>query len=124
MSVSSLIRQMKEAGASLDAIILAVEAVEAVEAKDAERRARDAARTASRRAKMPPEAEWNALRRYVFERDEWRCVYCGYSGNLLHLDHALPLSRGGSSEPDNLVCACQFCNASKGNRTPDEWRGE
>lgn len=57
----------------------------------------------------------------VFERDGYRCVYCG-AGDRLTLDHIIPQSRGGSHEPENLATCCSSCNSSKGARTPDEWR--
>lgn len=37
------------------------------------------------------------------------------------IDHLLPVSRGGTDDPRNLVLACSGCNGSKGDRTPDEW---
>ena len=33
-----------------------------------------------------------------------------------------PLSRGGVSSWENVVCACLRCNVKKGNRLPDEAR--
>lgn len=65
----------------------------------------------------------------ILKRDNYTCVYCGYvgiasgqeAGSDLHVDHVIPQSRGGSSDPDNLVCACVSCNTSKKNRTPAEW---
>lgn len=40
----------------------------------------------------------------------------------VHLDHKLPLSRGGSNWSDNLQFMCQPCNDSKGARTMEEWQ--
>jgi hypothetical protein len=54
-------------------------------------------------------------------RDGGACVYCG-AQSYLTLDHLIPLSRGGSSDDDNLVTSCKSCNSSKGARTPDEAR--
>ena len=48
------------------------------------------------------------------------CIYCGAPAQT-H-DHVIPRSRGGSDDPANLVLACVSCNASKGARTPEEWR--
>lgn len=58
-------------------------------------------------------------RQNVFKRDHHACQYCGTLKNLT-LDHVLPRSKGGKSSWANLVTACQRCNASKGNRTPEE----
>lgn len=52
-----------------------------------------------------------------------RCFYClAELTDMYHVDHVIPLSRGGSNSPDNLVLACPFCNTSKGNRSLEEWR--
>jgi len=58
----------------------------------------------------------------VFFRDGFRCMYCGLSApaSELTLDHVLPRSRGGRTEWSNILTACTACNASKGNRTPEQ----
>ncbi len=48
------------------------------------------------------------------------CLYCGFKSE--HIDHVLPLSRGGSHSIGNLVGACAQCNLSKLNKTVMEWR--
>jgi 5-methylcytosine-specific restriction endonuclease McrA len=60
----------------------------------------------------------------ILMRDRHRCQYCGnrFSAFELTLDHILPRSRGGRTEPDNLCAACRPCNQRKGDRTPDEAR--
>ena len=61
-----------------------------------------------------------AFRREIYERDGYRCRYCGgYEGGL-SLDHIMPWSRGGSDDPSNLATACAPCNTKKRNRTPEE----
>lgn len=47
------------------------------------------------------------------------CSYCG--GPYEHLDHAIPLSRGGTAWPANLRPACKPCNLSKHARTVQEF---
>lgn len=49
------------------------------------------------------------------------CAYCGYV-RPLEADHAIPLSRGGSNFIDNILPACRYCNASKKDRTVEEFR--
>ncbi|HEY0320611.1 MAG TPA: HNH endonuclease [Pyrinomonadaceae bacterium] len=60
----------------------------------------------------------------IMMRDKMRCQYCGVRGNAfeLTLDHIMPRSRGGNSNPENLCASCIQCNQRKGNRTPDEAR--
>jgi 5-methylcytosine-specific restriction endonuclease McrA len=55
----------------------------------------------------------------VFKRDGDRCVYCNSTVKLV-LDHLIPVSRGGASTADNLVCACKACNAGKAGRLVEE----
>lgn len=52
--------------------------------------------------------------------------YCGYCGrrvgrNTATLDHAIPVSRGGTDDLSNLVLACRPCNEAKADRTPREY---
>lgn len=55
--------------------------------------------------------------RMQYEKQEGRCFYCGVEvGDTYHVDHVVPLSRGGSNWPENLVIACPPCNISKGNK--------
>jgi HNH endonuclease len=57
-------------------------------------------------------------REEIFERDEWRCVYCGaqFAAAALTIDHVQPLARGGDSSGGNVVTACSACNLRKGQR--------
>ena len=43
----------------------------------------------------------------------YKCVYCGRKMERLTMDHITPLSRGGSHTANNIVPACQSCNARK-----------
>jgi 5-methylcytosine-specific restriction endonuclease McrA len=54
-------------------------------------------------------------------RREVRCYWCGGPMNPVSTDHVVPLARGGSHTPDNLVAACHRCNSSKRERLPQEW---
>lgn len=57
----------------------------------------------------------------VFKRDAFACQYCGAHppGVLLHVDHVVAVASGGNNSIDNLVTACQPCNAGKGARALD-----
>ncbi len=63
-------------------------------------------------------------RRNVFQRDGFRCQYCGESfpAKDLTCDHVVPRSQGGGMTWENLVTACAPCNRKKGGRTPEEAR--
>lgn len=37
-------------------------------------------------------------------------------GVKLHVDHVIPVSRGGKSVMDNLQTLCEDCNCGKGNK--------
>lgn len=74
------------------------------------------------------------LRRLVYQRDQFRCAYCGLSSSarrensessskqsLLSVDHVIPHVNGGETVEHNLVTCCKKCNREKNNRTPEEW---
>lgn len=54
----------------------------------------------------------------VFERDGYRCVYCGQVFDLVDLtaDHVQPRVSQGDTSGGNLVTACRACNTRKGNQ--------
>jgi hypothetical protein len=58
----------------------------------------------------------------IFKRDGFKCVYCGRTPmeSPLHVDHVDPDSRGGPTEPGNLVTACQDCNLGKSDVPLDQ----
>lgn len=52
------------------------------------------------------------------------CWWCGdHVGNDYHVDHRVPLARGGSNDARNLCISCPKCNQSKHNKLPYEWNG-
>lgn len=61
------------------------------------------------------------LRYEILRRDDHTCRYCGESAPdvKLTIDHVVPVSLGGSDEPNNLVAACPDCNAGKAASNPD-----
>ena len=63
----------------------------------------------------------NELRQEIFERDGYTCVNCGSTKKeSLEIDHIMPISKGGKTEPGNLQTLCRNCNIRKGNNI--EWR--
>jgi hypothetical protein len=68
------------------------------------------------RAKMT-----NSLRFEVLNRCDFTCGLCGRSplrGDdvKLHVDHKIPVSKGGKTEQDNLWVLCQDCNLGKSDK--------
>ena len=58
------------------------------------------------------------IRFKVMQRDDFKCQICGASpamqaGVLLHVDHIVPVSKGGQATMDNLQTLCQKCNLGK-----------
>jgi 5-methylcytosine-specific restriction endonuclease McrA len=65
------------------------------------------------------------LRWRVLTRDGHRCVSCGacpYEDRAvkLHIDHILPVSRGGGDEESNLRVLCRACNQGKAAGVPGQ----
>ena len=59
------------------------------------------------------------LRYDILKRDGFRCQICGRSaadGVKLHVDHKIPISKGGLTTWDNLRTLCQDCNLGKSNK--------
>lgn len=61
------------------------------------------------------------LRRSVFDRDGYECVYCGDIDGPFHLDHIFPKSKGGSDDLENLTVSCAPCNRSKSDKLLEDW---
>ena len=61
----------------------------------------------------------DSMRYDVLRRDGFRCVLCGMSskdGAMLHVDHIIPVSKGGKSVMSNLRTLCEKCNIGKSNK--------
>lgn len=67
---------------------------------------------------------WGRIKKLVKKRSNSICHYCGKFASRGHVDHVVPLSRGGSDDLSNLVWACRACNLSKHDKTPDEWMAD
>jgi len=61
---------------------------------------------------------YELLRVRIFERDNFKCIYCGLTsiedGIKLNLEHIIPRSQGGNNAVDNLITSCEDCNKHKG----------
>ena len=61
-------------------------------------------------------------RKNIFERDNFRCQYCGnpFKESELNLDHVIPRHHGGRTSWENVVTSCIRCNSRKADRLPHE----
>lgn len=59
---------------------------------------------------------------FVYERDSGICWICEHSVDKanVHLEHIIPLSRGGSHTHDNVSVSHPVCNLRKGSLLPEE----
>lgn len=57
------------------------------------------------------------LRFEILRRDNHACRYCGAKAPDVELvvDHVVPITLGGTNDPENLTAACQPCNNGKGS---------
>lgn len=61
----------------------------------------------------------------LFFKQQGKCVYCGeelVKGQ--HIDHIMPLSKGGTNWPDNLQLLCPTCNLRKNAKLPEVYEAE
>lgn len=60
----------------------------------------------------------------VFSKTDNKCWYCGkelgQAGSVI--EHATPVSRGGTNHIDNLLPSCSSCNSKKRSRNVEEFR--
>jgi 5-methylcytosine-specific restriction endonuclease McrA len=57
----------------------------------------------------------------ILKNQNFLCNSCSVFLESYHVDHIIPLSRGGSNWPSNLQCLCPTCNLRKGAKTMGEW---
>lgn len=63
-------------------------------------------------------AEWHS----ILDRFGGKCAKCGSSENI-HMDHVVPLAKGGKHSVDNVQPLCQTCNLRKFTKVED-YRGK
>lgn len=122
----TFVRERAEAAAAGGAEIVRVRIIE--EAARAKVRVGAAARRRIRAggplAKGRPAAsakEWDAIKRQVFGRDDWRCRFCRSVGEIT-IHHCTKRSQGGSDfDLDQLVTLCGGYPGSCHDRTDWEW---
>ena len=58
----------------------------------------------------------------LFQRQGGKCAYCTKSIRKgYHVDHVVPLARGGTNWITNIALACARCNVRKGATDPLEY---
>lgn len=61
----------------------------------------------------------DSLRYDILKRDGFKCTICGASaqdGAKLHVDHIIPVSKGGRTIKSNLRTLCSDCNLGKSDK--------
>ena len=52
-----------------------------------------------------------------------KCFWCEVDlDGVYHVDHIVPVSKGGSNWPSNICCSCPPCNLRKGATLPEQFR--
>ncbi len=51
-------------------------------------------------------------KKYVYKRDDYKCLACGSTENLT-IDHIIPISKGGRYTVENYQTLCTECNGFK-----------
>jgi len=78
------------------------------------------ARGSSKRRAVLREAPTESYSRSeIFARWRSLCAYCDAPAE--HLDHVVPISRGGADAAHNLLPACAPCNLSKSDKSLAQW---
>lgn len=58
----------------------------------------------------------------ILKLQRGRCAYCRTRvGRAFHVDHIVPLFRGGSNDRTNIQICCSKCNSGKSARDPIEY---
>ena len=75
---------------------------------------------ARNRAKRNQAKVFSVTKKDITRLAQSLCFYCGAKAQ--HIDHVIPLARGGTHGIGNLVSACRRCNLQKSSKTIMEWR--
>lgn len=70
---------------------------------------------------VPVNNDPKPTRRSFLLRDRYCCQYCGkrFSSAELTFDHLIPKSKGGKTNLENVVMACEPCNSKKADKMPN-----
>lgn len=57
-----------------------------------------------------------------YKHQKGKCYWCKKKvGQNYHVDHVVPLAKGGDNDKWNIVISCPECNLSKQDKLPHEW---
>jgi hypothetical protein len=54
--------------------------------------------------------------RKVLIHEDVSCAKCERTGSSMHIDHIIPVSKGGTNTVDNVQVLCYQCNLKKGSK--------
>ena len=60
-------------------------------------------------------SRWRKRRALILKMHDYCCAYCGDDANTV--DHVIPMAKGGTDHPLNLVACCSRCNTAFGDKT-------
>lgn len=74
--------------------------------------------------KVLPRLPWGTIPR-LGNAQRWKCAICRVNIRKdYHLDHIMPIARGGKHEPRNLQLLCPTCNVRKSAKDPISYMQE
>lgn len=87
---------------------------------------KDTARNANRRRRAVRKKVGGSFTKEDLDRilsnQNNKCTACSITlDDTKHLDHIMPVCKGGTNDPENLQWLCQTCNNMKGGKLPEEW---
>jgi 5-methylcytosine-specific restriction endonuclease McrA len=73
----------------------------------------------ARKRKRQPKEIWNLTRERIYLRDSGQCQRCNTATDLkkCHIDHMVPLSKGGTNNDENLRVLCPICHILRADRS-------
>ena len=82
---------------------------------------RDKKKHAARRSAMMGVRSFYVSSKELARLRAMPCFYCG-ANSPSHIDHVVPLSKGGNNSIGNYLPACKRCNSSKKDRFLTQWK--
>jgi 5-methylcytosine-specific restriction endonuclease McrA len=69
-----------------------------------------------------PRHSMHYSKHHIYKRDRFICQYCGKQlrRDETTIDHVVPRSQGGLTSWANCVTACEPCNSTKADQTPEQ----